>query len=175
MYRQEIKDFIKSEEMILHLPRDYSTDMISQWISVRNVFRPPINWLLVGFSKFIPHSKWITVFYRTFLGMKIGSKVGFAQINPDFIIPELIEIGDNSAFGWKVTILTHEFNQIHQRFGKVKIGDNVLIGGYSIIRSGVRIGDNSIISANSVVVGDVPPNEIWGGNPAKKLRDNDLI
>jgi len=71
--------------------------------------------------------------------------------------------------------LTHEFNQRHQRFGKVKIGENVLVGGFSIIRSGVRIGDNSVISLNSVVVGDVPPNEIWGGNPAKKLRDNDLV
>ena len=85
-----------------------------------------------------------------------------------------IEIGDNTAFGWKVTILTHEFNQIHQRFGKVKIGENVLVGGYSIIRSGVRIGDNSVICPNSVVVGDIPPNEIWGGNPAVKIRDNDL-
>jgi acetyltransferase-like isoleucine patch superfamily enzyme len=174
MFRKEIREFIRSDEMVLNLPRDYSTDMISQWISVRNVLRPPINWLLVGFSKFIPHSRLISSFYRTFLGMKIGSKVGFAQINPDFIIPELIEIGDNSAFGWKVTILTHEFGQTQQRFGKVRIGKNVLVGGYSIIRSGITIGDNSVISPNSVVVCDIPPNEIWGGNPARKLRDNDL-
>jgi len=105
--------------------------------------------------------------------MKIGKKVGFAQINPDFILPELIEIGDHSAFGWKVTILTHEFSLTKQRFGRVIVGNNVLVGGYSIIRSGVSLGDNSVICPNSVVVCDVPANEIWGGNPAKKIRNAD--
>ncbi len=170
--RREIKDFINSDEMILYLPRDYDTDLISQWIKCRNFFIPPLNWLIVGFSKILPHSSMVAFLYRNALGIKIGKKVGFAQINPDFIIPELIEIGDYSAFGWKVTILTHEFAHDCQRFGRVKIGKNVLVGGYSIIRSGVRIGDNSIITPNSVVIGDIPANEVWGGNPAKRIREN---
>lgn len=170
--RKEIKQLINSNERIIYLPRDHSTDMISQWIKCRNFLRPPLNYLLVSISKYFPHSFLTTIWYRHLLGMKVGKKVGFAQISPDFIFPELIEIGDNSSFGWKVTILTHEFAHDCQRFGKVTIGKNVLVGGYSIIRSGVSIGDNSVIAPNSVVVCDIPPNEIWGGNPAIMIRAN---
>jgi maltose O-acetyltransferase len=53
----------------------------------------------------------------------------------------------------------------------ITIGDNVWIGGHCAIIGGVTIGDNSIIAAGSVVTKDVPGNTIFGGNPAKKLRD----
>jgi maltose O-acetyltransferase len=39
------------------------------------------------------------------------------------------------------------------------------------ILGGITIGENSIIAAGSVVTKDVPANTIFGGNPAKKLRD----
>jgi acetyltransferase-like isoleucine patch superfamily enzyme len=35
---------------------------------------------------------------------------------------------------------------------------------------GVHIGDGAIIAAGSVVTKDVPPYEIWGGNPARFLK-----
>jgi len=49
-----------------------------------------------------------------------------------------------------------------------KIGSNVMIG------AGVRlvcaeIGDNSVIGTGSVVLKDIPPNEVWVGHPAKFL------
>ena len=51
------------------------------------------------------------------------------------------------------------------------VEDDVWIGTAAIIMSGVRIGKGSIIAAGSVVTKDVPSCEIWGGNPAKKLKD----
>lgn len=51
------------------------------------------------------------------------------------------------------------------------IGDDVWIGAGSIIMSGVTIGDGSIIAAGSVVTKDVEPYCIYGGNPAKKIKD----
>lgn len=48
----------------------------------------------------------------------------------------------------------------------IVIGDNVWIGATSVILPGTKIGKNSIISAGSVVKGNVPENEIWGGMPA---------
>lgn len=33
------------------------------------------------------------------------------------------------------------------------------------------VSDNAVIAAGSVVTKDVPPDEIWGGVPARKLRD----
>lgn len=52
----------------------------------------------------------------------------------------------------------------------ISIGDVVFIGARSIICKGVNIGDHSMISAGSVVVCDIPANEIWGGNPAKFIK-----
>jgi len=51
----------------------------------------------------------------------------------------------------------------------VSIGDQVFIGAHTTILKGVTIGENSIIGACSLVVNDIPSNEIWGGNPAKYL------
>lgn len=51
----------------------------------------------------------------------------------------------------------------------VKIGSNVFIGMNTIILRGVIVGDNVIIGAGSVVTKDIPANEVWAGNPAKKI------
>ena len=34
----------------------------------------------------------------------------------------------------------------------------------------IEIGENSIVAANAVLLNSVPPNEIWGGVPARKLK-----
>ena len=52
----------------------------------------------------------------------------------------------------------------------VKIHKNVWIGERSIILKGTQIGENSIIGAGSVVHGDIPPNSIYAGNPAKEVK-----
>jgi acetyltransferase-like isoleucine patch superfamily enzyme len=54
---------------------------------------------------------------------------------------------------------------------KIIIGDDVWIGYGSIILSGVKIGQGSIISAGSVVTSDVEPFSIYGGVPAKKIKN----
>lgn len=50
------------------------------------------------------------------------------------------------------------------------IGHDVWIGAQSIIRAGVKIGHGAVIAANSVVIKDVEPYSIVGGNPAKEIR-----
>ncbi|MDB6427907.1 DapH/DapD/GlmU-related protein [Curtobacterium sp. 20TX0008] len=52
----------------------------------------------------------------------------------------------------------------------VHIGIDVWIGAGSIVMSGISIGDGSIVASGSVVVRDVPPFSIVGGNPAKVLK-----
>lgn len=51
--------------------------------------------------------------------------------------------------------------------GDIKIGHDVWIGGKTIILSGVKIGTGAVIAAGSVVVNDVEPYTISGGNPNK--------
>lgn len=55
----------------------------------------------------------------------------------------------------------------------IVIGDNVFIGYGSIILPGVTIGSNVVIAAGSVVTGDVPSNTVYGGNPARFIKDID--
>lgn len=52
----------------------------------------------------------------------------------------------------------------------VFVGENVWVAANCVLLPGTRIGDNSVIAAGSVVRGEVPPNEIWGGVPARHIR-----
>lgn len=54
-----------------------------------------------------------------------------------------------------------------------KIADKVLIGIGAIVLDHAEIGENSIIAAGAVVLSRtrVEPGSVYGGNPAKKLRD----
>ena len=69
-------------------------------------------------------------------------------------------------------------NVLHKNFSntpfteyiKTTIGNDVWIGSKCMIKGGVTIGDGAIIGMGSVVTRDVPPYEIWGGNPAKCIR-----
>jgi len=93
-----------------------------------------------------------------------------------------IEIGNNVKIGGNTVIYDTDFHsldpdlrlskksdKINAKWGKVSIGDQVFIGAHTTISKGVTIGENSIIGACSLVVNDIPSNEIWGGNPAKYL------
>ena len=53
--------------------------------------------------------------------------------------------------------------------GGVEIGKNVWIGTKATILDGVRIGDNAIIGAYSLVNKDVPSGNKVVGIPARKI------
>ena len=80
-------------------------------------------------------------------------------------------------------ISTYPFGHIHKEVfnlhkgeghpstkGNVVIGNDVWIGEYATIMSGVTIGDGAIIANNSHVVKDIEPYAIYGGNPAKFIK-----
>jgi len=51
------------------------------------------------------------------------------------------------------------------------IGNGVVISADATILAGARIGDGSVVAAGAVVVGHVEEFSIYGGIPAKKIRD----
>jgi virginiamycin A acetyltransferase len=62
--------------------------------------------------------------------------------------------------------------------GNTVIGNDVWIGYETAIMPGVQVGDGAIIATKSVVVSDVPSYTIFGGNPAKCIRqrfDDEVI
>lgn len=90
-----------------------------------------------------------------------------------------VDIGDNVLFGPNVHVYaaSHPVDDVETRVsglenGKpVKIGNNVWIGGGSIICPGVSIGDNTTIGAGSVVTKDIPANVVAAGNPCRVIRE----
>jgi maltose O-acetyltransferase len=52
----------------------------------------------------------------------------------------------------------------------VTIGDNVWLGGNTVVCPGVHIGSNVVIGAGSVVTKNIPDWCIAAGNPCKVLR-----
>jgi len=54
--------------------------------------------------------------------------------------------------------------------GDLHIENDVWIGAFSIIFSGVRLGNGSVVAAGSVVTKDVDPYTIVGGNPARFIK-----
>ena len=53
----------------------------------------------------------------------------------------------------------------------VTIGDDVWLGGSSVILPGVTIGDGAVIGAGCVVTRDIPPMVVAAGNPSRVIRE----
>lgn len=74
---------------------------------------------------------------------------------------------------------THRFNKkkwIYMlpkpKTSPTRIGKFTFIGvNAQIMPSCKNIGDYSVVAAGSIVTKDIPPCEIWGGNPAKKIGE----
>jgi acetyltransferase-like isoleucine patch superfamily enzyme len=54
--------------------------------------------------------------------------------------------------------------------GPVTIGNDVWVGRWATIMSGVTIGDGAVVGARAVVAKDVRPYAIVVGNPAREIR-----
>ena len=58
----------------------------------------------------------------------------------------------------------------YEKAGDTRIGDDVWIGSEAMIMGGVSIGSGAIIAARAVIVKDVPPYAVVGGNPAEVIK-----
>ncbi len=113
--------------------------------------------------------------------IKIGNNVGMSSCT--LVSQKKISLGNNVRIGGNVVIYDSDFHSLNVeertnvpeiktgiRCKEVIIEDNVFIGSHVTILKGSHIGENSVIGACSVISGNVPPNEIWGGNPAKFIK-----
>lgn len=83
-----------------------------------------------------------------------------------------VTIGDNCRIFHHVTFAAE--TAIGSEY-RIVLGNNVTIGAHSIIvarkDASLHIGEGSFLGAGSVLLHDIPPYEVWAGNPARKIKD----
>jgi acetyltransferase-like isoleucine patch superfamily enzyme len=96
----------------------------------------------------------------------------------EFVCNARIVIGNNCLIASKTTINNtgHEFKK-NLKFNlqpittkEIIIEDDVWIGTSCVILQGVTIGKGAIIAAGSVINKSIPANEVWGGVPARFIK-----
>lgn len=98
-------------------------------------------------------------------------------IGPGAVINALAEIGKGCIIN-SSAVIEHEcrignFSHIAPGAvlaGNVTVGTNTFIGAGSAVKQGIQIGHNAVIGAGSVVIRDIPDNETWAGNPARRIK-----
>lgn len=136
------------------------------------------------------------LWYRQSLGLKNVSPSfymgGKSSVSKDFIADDFSFIGSNCLIGPKVKIgrfsmLANNVSIVgsDHLFSDPKtpiifsgrpilketvIGEDVWIGAFSIILSGINIGDGSIIGAGSVITKNIPPYSVYAGVPARFIK-----
>lgn len=108
--------------------------------------------------------------------LRIGARtfVNFGLVALD-VAP--ITIGDDVQIGPGVQLLTPTHpTEAEPRRAKweaalpITIGDNVWLGGASIVLPGVSIGADTVVGAGAVVTKDLPAGVVAVGNPARVIR-----
>lgn len=115
-----------------------------------------------------------------------GDAYSLAHWKPQWEIDKLY-IGDYVCIGTETVIVmggnnthrndwfsnypfTDKIVESYRQKGDTVIEDGVWIGMRSMIMAGVRLGEGCVVAAGSVVVKDVEPYTIVGGNPAKPIK-----
>ena len=125
--------------------------------------------------------------------IEIGSDVSIGENSLFMCTRANIKIGDHVMTGPRVTMITggHRMDILGRYMTTIKNEEKALeddqdivlegdnwIGANAVILKGVTIGKGSVIAAGAIVTKDVPPYQIWGGVPAKLIRnrfDEDTI
>lgn len=110
---------------------------------------------------------------HTFLGEGV-----FVNFDCVFLDCNVIRIGNRTALGPKVQLytVTHPLDPAKRAEGwqtalPITIGDDVWIGGGTIVCPGVTIGSGTTIGAGSVVTRSIPAGVFAAGNPCRIIRE----
>lgn len=108
----------------------------------------------------------------------IGDRV-FIGRGVEFNIRLHLVVGNDALIASGAKFIDHDHGTapdqlIRHQEGKsaaITVGQGAWIGSNAVILKGAKIGDGAVIAAGAVVVSSVPPMEIWGGVPAKKIGE----
>ncbi|WP_308990368.1 DapH/DapD/GlmU-related protein [Mariniflexile litorale] len=154
-------------------------------------FNLPSYWFPGGFiynglrifilKKFIKIGKHSKIQKKVYVGSGNNVQIGNnCQIN-EFVRLDNVSIGNNVMIAREVVFLgkTHNSDSkgmpmSEQGFSDhfySEVGDDVWIGLRTIVLPGLSIGKGAIVGAGSVVTKNIPPYTVWGGVPAKFIKN----
>jgi UDP-3-O-[3-hydroxymyristoyl] glucosamine N-acyltransferase len=90
--------------------------------------------------------------------------IGATVIGTGTKIDHYVHIGHNCIVGQNNVIAAGTILA-----GGAEIEENCFVGVNTMLKEKTRIGANVITGMGSVVLKNIPPNEVWVGNPAKKI------
>lgn len=100
-------------------------------------------------------------------GVHIGNH---CWVEPFVFIPTGVKIGNNVFLGPRVTFTNDKYPPSKRKdWLPTLVMDDVSIGAGAVILPGIIIGAGAKIGAGAIVTKSVPPDEIWVGNPARKV------
>lgn len=112
--------------------------------------------------------------YGTYLHVGARTFVNFGLTALD---AATITVGDDVQIGPQVQLLTptHPIDPDLRRAKweaaePIAVGDNVWLGGGSIVLPGVTIGEHTVVGAGAVVTRSLPAGVVAVGNPARIIR-----
>jgi virginiamycin A acetyltransferase len=96
-----------------------------------------------------------------------GSRFVMAGANHAMLGPSTFPFG---IFGGTWAETTMDLVMSAPSRGDTVVGHDVWLGYQALVMPGVTIGHGAVVAAGSVVVSDIPPYAIAGGNPARVIR-----
>lgn len=171
-FRKNVDDFLKDPNKTF-FKMHYDGKRLnagSDWWKARNIFVIWYHGVIIEFTTMLPHS-----FFKTWLlrlaGVKIGKncRIGKGVIF-DHLFGDNITLEDNVRIDDHVYLDGHEYTITQTIFGKTLVKKGVHIKKNSFVRTGTTIGENTIIERGGMAQRFIPPNEVWGGMPAKFIK-----
>jgi len=101
----------------------------------------------------------------------------FGASGSAIVAMDRIEIEEGAGLGANANVYDTDFHPVNWAKNTttsvlpVKICKNAWVAANCLILKGVTIGENSVIAAGSVVTKSVEANSLYGGVPAKKIKD----
>lgn len=120
-----------------------------------------------------------------FVEIQKGAAIGKnCKISSHTFICEGVTVQDNVFIGHNVTFINDKYPRATRADGSLQteedwsvvptlVESGASIGSSVTILCGVTIGAGAMVGAGSVVTKDIPPGEIWAGNPARFVRKAD--
>jgi len=104
------------------------------------------------------------------LGARVGKNTALAGTLRDH---PLLHIGDYATIGQNSVVTAHAITHDEVMFMPVIIGRNAVVGVNCTVLPGVMLGENAVLAPGAVATtgARIPPNELWGGIPARKIKE----